>query len=67
MKWISVGDALPETRAQFQMVLVATDKGVGTACYNKINEFHNVNLTGGTQYSRLNISHWMYLPEHPVK
>jgi len=42
MKWISVGDALPETRAQFQMVLVATDKGVGTANYNKINDFNNV-------------------------
>ncbi|NIG74943.1 DUF551 domain-containing protein [Klebsiella sp. Ap-873] len=65
MKWISVGDALPETRAQFQMVLVATDKGIGVANYNKINEFCNVMLNGNKQYSRLQISHWMYLPEAP--
>ena len=66
MKWISVGDALPETRSQFQMVIVATDKGVGFATYNKINHFHSIVLNGGTQYSRLSISHWMYLPEAPA-
>ena len=65
MKWISVGEALPETRSQFQMVIVATDKGVGTASYNKINEFYNVILNGGTQYSTLGITHWMYFPRAP--
>lgn len=67
MNWISVGDAMPETRSQFQMVIVATEKGVGIANYNTINGFCNVNLNGGTQYSHNNISHWMYLPKAPSK
>ncbi|PKE30951.1 hypothetical protein CWS43_09730 [Rahnella sp. AA] len=66
MKWISVGDSLPETRSQFQMVIVASNKGIGVANYNKVNGFERVVLNGGTQYSRLEISHWMYLPEDPV-
>lgn len=41
MKWISVGDAMPETRSQFQMVIVATEKGVGAANYNLIKGFYS--------------------------
>lgn len=67
MNWISVGDGLPETRSQFQMIIVATDKGVGVANYNKINGFDSVLLNGGEQYSRPNISHWMYLPAAPTR
>lgn len=65
MKWISVGEALPETRSQFQMVIVATNKGIGVASYNRINGFYNAILNSGTQYSRLEITHWMYLPDAP--
>ena len=66
MDWISVGDALPETRSQFQMIIVATDKGIGVANYNKINNFHSVVLNDGRQCVHLNISHWMYLPAPPT-
>ncbi|WP_205067753.1 DUF551 domain-containing protein [Pantoea coffeiphila] len=65
MNWISVGEALPDTKFQRQMVIVATDKGIGTACYNDISKFHNAVLSGNTLYSTLVITHWMYLPAAP--
>jgi len=65
MNWISVAERLPETTAEQQMVIVATDKGVGVADYNKINGFNNVSLNGSTQYMRQNITHWMPFPKHP--
>ncbi len=67
MQWVSVGEALPETRSQFQMVIVSTNKGIGVASYNAINGFYDAILNGGKQYSRLEISHWMYLPDQPEK
>lgn len=49
------------------MVIVATNKGIGVASYNAINGFYDAILNGGKQYSRLEISHWMYLPDQPEK
>lgn len=66
MKWISIDENLPKTVRQFERFIVATDKGVGVAVYDKICGFNNVTLSGGTQYSQLKVSHWMPLPEHPV-
>ncbi len=65
MNWISVAERLPETTAEQQMVIVATDQGVGVADYNKINGFNNVSLNGRTQHMRQNITHWMPFPQHP--
>lgn len=65
MKWISVGDELPETSSQYQMVIVATDRGIGVADYDKINGFVRVNLSGPTQHSHVDVTHWMYIPAQP--
>ncbi|AVN33530.1 MULTISPECIES: DUF551 domain-containing protein [Serratia] len=63
MKWISVGEKLPE--AGLYRVIVATDKGVGSANFNPINGFQAVTLNGSTQYSNLTVSHWMPFPDAP--
>ncbi|WP_421506102.1 DUF551 domain-containing protein [Erwinia rhapontici] len=65
MKWISVGDALPIPG--LYRVIVATDKGVGSGNYNPYNGFQAVILNGSTQYSDLNVTHWMKFPEAPEK
>ncbi|HEF0121537.1 TPA: DUF551 domain-containing protein [Citrobacter youngae] len=65
MKWISVSDALPDSG--LYRVIVSTDKGVGSANYNPYNGFQAVTLNGSTQYSRLEVSHWMPFPEAPEK
>ncbi|MFP1897242.1 DUF551 domain-containing protein [Lonsdalea quercina] len=67
MKWISVDESLPETESQFHMVIVATDHGIGVAHYHKLDGFSSVHLGGNQQYSRVHVTHWMYLPEPPTK
>ncbi|MBD8250874.1 DUF551 domain-containing protein [Pantoea agglomerans] len=67
MKWISIEESLPKTVRQFERFIVATEKGVGVAVYDNIYGFNNVTLSGGTQHSHLKVSHWMPLPEHPVR
>ncbi|MEL4885725.1 DUF551 domain-containing protein [Pectobacterium betavasculorum] len=65
MKWISVDDSLPNPG--LYRVIVATDKGIGSASYNPYNGFQAVTLNGSTQYSHLNVTHWMKFPEAPEK
>lgn len=65
MKWISVDEKLPQTTGQFDLVLVATDKGVGFATYDGLREFSRVTVTGNKQYSSLKVTHWMPLPDSP--
>ena len=67
MKWIAVEEGLPKPVRQFERFIVATEKGVGFAVYDGLNGFESVTLSGGTQYSKLNVSHWMPLPEPPSK
>ncbi|WP_208717309.1 DUF551 domain-containing protein [Pantoea cypripedii] len=47
--------------------MIATDKGVGSANYNLFNGFHAAMLNGSTQYSSLEVTHWMPFPEAPGK
>lgn len=67
MKWISVDEKLPQTSGQFDLVLVATDKGVGFATFDILREFSNVTVTGNRQYSSLEVTHWMPLPDAPTE
>ncbi|NHB93153.1 DUF551 domain-containing protein [Photorhabdus cinerea] len=66
MNWISIDDKLPEMVRQYEMFLVVTDKGIGTAVYDSLNEFSRIIVSGSTQYSHYTVTHWMRLPEPPT-
>lgn len=63
MKWISVDEKLPE--ASLYRVIIATDKGVGSANFNPINGFQAVLLNSSTQHTNLTVTHWMPFPDAP--
>lgn len=65
MEWISIDDSFPGSG--LYRVIIATDKGVGSANYNPLNGFQAIMLNGSTQYSSLEVTHWMPFPEAPVK
>ena len=65
MEWISVDESLPGSG--HYRVIIATDKGVGSANYNPYNGFQAVMLNGNTQYSHLTVTHWMPFPDAPDK
>ncbi|MDE9467376.1 DUF551 domain-containing protein [Xenorhabdus bovienii] len=67
MDWISVNDRLPKAVRQFERFIVSTDKGIGMGVYDGLNGFSHIIVNGGTQYSDYTVTHWMPLPEPPVK
>ncbi|WP_426576725.1 DUF551 domain-containing protein [Xenorhabdus stockiae] len=67
MEWISVNDRLPKTVRQFERFIISTDKGIGIGVYDSLNGFSHIIVNGETQYSNYIVTHWMPLPEPPVK
>ncbi|MBS0883329.1 DUF551 domain-containing protein [Pantoea sp. JGM49] len=47
------------------MFIVATDKGIGVANFDRLNGFDRVTITGNVQHSHHTVTHWMPLPEPP--
>lgn len=66
MEWISVAEREPKATRQFELFIVSTDRGVGFANYCNVKGFYYVTVNGNKQYSHLQITHWMPLPEAPV-
>jgi len=67
MKWIAMEEQKPTPKIQFALFLVATDKGVGVAEYWPMEGFRNLRISGNTQYSSYDVTHWMPLLQPPAE
>ncbi len=67
-KWISVNERLPEIGGQYYLVYNET-KGVFRSFYNKgFKCFETIILTKNEWHSEeIAVTHWMPLPEKPIK
>ncbi|WP_234262581.1 DUF551 domain-containing protein [Klebsiella aerogenes] len=62
MKWTSTKVALPDAPGRY---IIYTPHGMGTAAFNKIEKFSSAMLNGNTQYSQIEVTHWMPFPSPP--
>ncbi|HDV8371019.1 TPA: DUF551 domain-containing protein [Raoultella ornithinolytica] len=66
MRWISTSESMPKTTKPISWYIVNTEKGVGFTEYNPLYGFNKVVFIDNSQYTNIDITHWMELPSPPV-
>jgi len=66
MEWIKVTDLDP--KENHEVIICICDNSVGTAIYEETeNGWEFVNDRYGSEFNQSEITHWMPLPEPPIK